>query len=97
MNGAVGSSADHADVLTWLAEVDQALFAHPRLFERLRIYALSFEVRQLLLHPADGPRRSLDPDHPQNRIVSLLGSGGYVADMLHTVGVVGGPGPLHVV
>lgn len=80
-------ATDYADVLSWLSASHDGLFAHPRLFERLLLYALSFEVRQLLLHPSPGIRRSFDPDHPYNRIVTLLGSGGYVAEMLRTVGV----------
>ncbi len=78
---------DYADVLPWLADVHPTLFEIPALFERLVIYALSFEIGLLLRNPVQGTRRGLDPEHPLNRIAALLGSGGHVADQLHAVGV----------
>ncbi|MEM9135522.1 MAG: phosphotransferase [Planctomycetota bacterium] len=78
---------DYADVLPWMAEVHPTLFEHPALFERLVIYALSFEIGLLLRNPVQGARRGLGPEHPLNRIAALLGSGGHVADQLHAVGV----------
>lgn len=78
---------DYADVMPCLAEVHPTLFEHPALFDRLVIYALSFEIGLLLRNPVQGTRRGLDPEHPLNRIAALLGSGGHVADQLHAIGV----------
>ena len=78
---------DYADVLPWLAEVHPTPFEHPALFHRLVIYALSFEIGLLLRNPMQATRRGLAPEHPLNRIVALLGSGGHVSEQLHAVGV----------
>jgi aminoglycoside phosphotransferase len=62
----------YEEVPSWLAEDYPQLFAAPRLVDRLRIYAIAFEVRQVLLSPPDRPTRDLSPHHPLHRLVRLL-------------------------
>jgi aminoglycoside phosphotransferase (APT) family kinase protein len=53
---------DYANVPNWLREGYPALFGHPRLRDRLTLYALAYDVRHLLTDP---PRQTLDslPGH----------------------------------
>ena len=81
------SADDYADVPMWLAEAYPELFAHPDILERLTLYALSFEVRELLGARTDTVRRDLSPRHPYSRLVSLVSSGGHVSLALHRAGV----------
>jgi hygromycin-B 7''-O-kinase len=59
---------DYLEVPDWLRESYPELFAHPRLDDRLIVYGLAYDVRNLLLHPPAGPPGSLPPFHPWNRI-----------------------------
>jgi hypothetical protein len=63
---------DFAQVPTWMCEVYPQLFAHPRLLDRLRIYAVGFEVRELLAAPRIASVASLRPLHPYRRLRQLL-------------------------
>jgi len=65
---------DFDEVVTWMRAAYPALFAHPRLPERLWVYRLSFELRSLLMDPprADARSHSLPPHHPYQRIVRLV-------------------------
>lgn len=59
---------DYRKVPYWLAEDYPELFAHPQSFARMRLYALAYDVRDLLLNPpADAPR-NLSTHHPHNRL-----------------------------
>ena len=65
-------TADYAPVPYWLQEDYPELFAHPGLNERLALYSLAYDLRELLLRP---PRRSIDQlptHHPYNRIRRLV-------------------------
>jgi aminoglycoside phosphotransferase (APT) family kinase protein len=78
---------DYEDVVWWLAEAYPRLFAHPRLFERLMLYALSFEVKLTIASPLPDHRPD-DPDsHPYSRLVGLISTGGHVATALTRAGV----------
>lgn len=55
-------------VPVWLREAYPELFAHPRLRERLTLYALAYDVRALLLEPPTSPPASLPPHHPYHRV-----------------------------
>ncbi|HSL57996.1 MAG TPA: aminoglycoside phosphotransferase family protein [Acidimicrobiales bacterium] len=52
----------------WLAEDYPALFQFPRQLERMRLYSIAFDVRDLLLTPPDRPPRELSPDHAHHRL-----------------------------
>jgi aminoglycoside phosphotransferase (APT) family kinase protein len=62
--------ADYVDAPRWLAEEYPELFAAPRLFERLVMYAIAYDTRELLAHPPQAPARSLSPYHPLNRLIN---------------------------
>jgi aminoglycoside phosphotransferase (APT) family kinase protein len=64
---------DFDEVVGWLRSAYPALFAHPRLPERLWVYRLAYELRSLMALP----RRTSDdaaraPHHPYQRIVRLV-------------------------
>lgn len=67
---------DYHDVATWLTEDYPGLFEHPRLAERLQLFALAFEVQALTRTPPTGPRSTLGSLHPYNRLVDALLEGG---------------------
>jgi aminoglycoside phosphotransferase len=62
----------YEEVPSWLAEDYPQLFTARHLRDRLRIYAIAFEVRQLLLLPPQAPARELSVRHPLPRLLELL-------------------------
>jgi Ser/Thr protein kinase RdoA (MazF antagonist) len=62
----------YEDVPSWLAEDYPQLFTARDLRDRLRIYAIAFEIRQLLMLPPSAPARELSPRHPLPRLLQLL-------------------------
>lgn len=81
---------DYAPIPGWLAEDYPELFSHPNLVERLTLYTLAFEVRDLLEvgHIPDH-RSDVDDIHPYNRFVNLVCTGGHVSLLLERAGLVG--------
>ena len=63
---------DYAPVPYWFAEDYPELFAHPQVFERTRLYAIAFDVRDLLANPPPRPPRELSKYHPFNRLDAVL-------------------------
>jgi aminoglycoside phosphotransferase (APT) family kinase protein len=61
--------ADYEDVPWWLREDYPQLFGAPSALDRLRLYAIAFDVRELLTMPPTGPARELAAHHPLNRLV----------------------------
>ena len=51
----------YEEVPSWLAEDYPQLFAAPNLRDRLRVYAIAFEVRRLLMLPPSAPCASCQP------------------------------------
>lgn len=62
------SAATFRMVPAWLRQDYPALFAHPRLVDRLTVFALAYDLRQLLLDPPTGPPATLPPHHPYHRV-----------------------------
>jgi len=62
----------YEDVPFWLRDAYPELFAHPRLFDRLRIYALAFDVKDLLSYPPRAPLGQLSAHHPYRRMAEVL-------------------------
>ena len=58
-----------------LADAIPQLFSTPRLFERLTLYAIVYDVRELLAHPPAVEPRSLSPYHPLHRLQNTLRGG----------------------
>ena len=61
-------SKDYAPVPYWLAEDYPALFSHPQLLARMRVYCVAYDVRELLSFPPPRPPGELSPHHPVNRL-----------------------------
>lgn len=71
-------ATDYADVPVWLAEELPALFAMPRLHDRLVLYAIAYDVRELLAFPPQSSPRSLSPYHPLHRLLNTLHGQGHL-------------------
>ncbi|HYF45710.1 MAG TPA: aminoglycoside phosphotransferase family protein [Acidimicrobiales bacterium] len=85
---------DYADVPRWLAEDYPELFAHPRLRDRLRVYSIAYDVRELLLDPPTRPVDELSHLHPYHRLADTVDGRGHI-DLLDLDVVPGGrPVPL---
>ncbi len=69
---------DYVEVPYWLAEDYPALFAHPRQFDRVRLYSLAWDVRELLAFPPAEPWRDLHRHHAHRRIVAVLRGTSYL-------------------
>jgi aminoglycoside phosphotransferase (APT) family kinase protein len=63
---------DYAAIPYWLAADYRELFAIPNLFERLQIYSIAYDIRELLLFPPPRPPRELSKYHPYNRLDMLV-------------------------
>lgn len=63
---------DYDDVPFWLQEAYPELFAHPRVIDRVRIYAVAFDLKALLLSPPRGPLSSLTMRHPYRRLLATV-------------------------
>lgn len=69
---------DYDDVPWWLREDYPQLFSFPHALDRLRLYAIAFEVRQLLALPADIASGELSPQHPLTRLARLASRRSYL-------------------
>lgn len=61
-------SKDYAPVPYWLAEDYPGLFSHPNLLDRMRLYCIAYDVRELLTFPPPAAAFHLSPHHPVNRL-----------------------------
>jgi aminoglycoside phosphotransferase (APT) family kinase protein len=75
---ALTRAEDYADVPWWLAEDYPELFGHPHQFDRVRLYSLAWDVRELLAFPPTEPLRDLHRHHPHRRIVHVLRGTSYL-------------------
>ena len=69
---------DYADVPFWFRDVYPELFAHRRAFDRLRLYAVGFDVRDLLANPPTRPPSQLTRHHPYRRLLATLRGQGHL-------------------
>ena len=72
---------DFADIPNWLRERYPALFAHPRLRDRLCLYGLAYDVRHLLTDPPRVPVDQLSEQHAYHRIRRAVEGRTYLAWM----------------
>jgi hygromycin-B 7''-O-kinase len=63
---------DYEPVAHWMAEDYPDLFAAEDGFERTRLYAIAYDVRELLQFPPPRPPRELSTYHPHNRLERTL-------------------------
>jgi aminoglycoside phosphotransferase (APT) family kinase protein len=68
----------YADVPWWLAEDYPELFTFPRQLDRVRLYSIAFDVRDLLLTPPDRPAAELSPDHALHRLRRVIEGTSYL-------------------
>ena len=69
---------DYAAVAGWLMEDYTELFSHPRLVDRLRLYAIAFDVRNVLAQPPTGPLTGLTMRHPYRRLMQTVRNESYL-------------------
>lgn len=70
---AMTNPVDYADVALWMSEDYPALFAVDRLLERLRLYSIAFDVRELLRHPPKMAAKDLSEHHALRRLARTVG------------------------
>lgn len=70
---------DYREVPWWLAEDYPELFSFPNQFERVRLYSIAYDVRDLLLHPPPDKVGSLSQHHPYHRLASTIEGTGYLS------------------
>ncbi len=69
---------EFADVPWQLADSYPELFAIPRQFDRMRVYSLAYDVRELLLYPPPVPVDRLPAHHPYHRLEAVVGGASYL-------------------
>jgi hygromycin-B 7''-O-kinase len=70
---------DYREVPWWLAEDYPELFNFPSQFERVRLYAIAYDVRDLLLHPPTDKVGKLSQHHPYHRLAATVDGTGYLS------------------
>lgn len=71
-------AVDYAEVPAWLAESYPKLFAYPNQRDRLRIFSIAYEVRELLAFPPDRPAGLLTPLHAYHRLARVVRGESYL-------------------
>jgi aminoglycoside phosphotransferase (APT) family kinase protein len=71
---------DYAEVPWWLAEDYPALFAYPRQIDRMRVYSIAYDVRDLLANPPPADIKDLSPLHPYHRLARVVQRRSYLDD-----------------
>lgn len=75
---------DYADIPWWLREDYPELFDVPRQFDRLRLYAIAYDIRDLTMFPPPAPAHKLNEHHSLNRLRRTVVGNSHV-DRLDTV------------
>jgi aminoglycoside phosphotransferase (APT) family kinase protein len=63
---------DYVDAPFWFRDAYPEVFAHRRIFDRLRLYAVAFDVRDLLANPPTRRPGELTRHHPYRRLLATL-------------------------
>ena len=71
---------DYADVPGWLTEAYPGLFSFPRQADRLRMYSIAYDVRDLLAFPPTTSLRDLSEHHPYHRLARVVEGRSYLDD-----------------
>jgi aminoglycoside phosphotransferase (APT) family kinase protein len=75
---ALTHAEDYEEVPAWLAEDYPALFSKPHRLERMQLFSISYDVRELLLAPPTAPARDLPEHHALRRLVRTLTERSYL-------------------
>jgi len=73
---------DYAEVPWWLSEAYPELFSFPRQLDRVRLYAIAWDVRELLRFPPNCELGELHPAHPYHRLMRTINGTSYL-DTMH--------------
>jgi aminoglycoside phosphotransferase len=71
-------AADYVDVPVWLAESYPRLFAYPNQRDRLRVFSIAYEVRELLAFPPNTSVQDLSPLHAYHRLARVVRGTSYL-------------------
>jgi aminoglycoside phosphotransferase len=66
------SAESHAQVPWQLANDYPELFSSARQFDRMRVYSIAHDIRELLLYPPPMPEDQLPQHHPYRRLISMV-------------------------
>jgi hygromycin-B 7''-O-kinase len=77
---------DYEEVAWWLREDYPSLFQFPHALERLRIYAIAFDIRDVLAFPPPAPAPQLPPAHSLNRLTRLATRRSYLDNFASATG-----------
>jgi aminoglycoside phosphotransferase (APT) family kinase protein len=69
---ALTRAEDYAEVPGWLMEAYPGLFSFPGQIDRLRVYSIAYDVRELLAYPPVADARSLPAWHPYHRLTAVV-------------------------
>ncbi len=72
---------DYVDVPWWLAEEHPSLFDFARQIDRVRVYSIAYDVRELLLFPPPSSPRHLSEFHPYHRLARVVRRRSYLDDL----------------
>ncbi len=63
---------DYTEVPWWLSKAYPALFEFPRQIDRVRVYSIAYDVRDLLADPPQGSPRHLPERHAYHRLARVV-------------------------
>jgi len=63
---------DYEDVAWWFREDYPQLFSFPYAIDRLRLYSIAYDVRDLLAFPPEQPPTKLPAEHSVNRLTRIV-------------------------
>jgi aminoglycoside phosphotransferase len=72
---------DYVDVPWWLGEDYPELFDFRQQFERIRLYAIAYDVNELLRYPPPDRPANLSPYHPYNRLERTVHGTSHLDDL----------------
>ena len=71
-------AADYAEVPWWLGKAYPALFEYPRQIDRVRVYSIAYDVRELLAYPPEVAPRHLPDRHAYHRLQRVVERKSYI-------------------
>jgi hygromycin-B 7''-O-kinase len=72
---------EYVDVPWQLADAYPDLFSHNRQFDRMRVFSIAYDVRELLLYPPPVPVDRLPDHHAYHRLEAVLTGRSYLDDL----------------
>jgi aminoglycoside phosphotransferase (APT) family kinase protein len=71
-------AVDYSEVPWWLAKAYPAMFQYPHQIDRMRVYAIAYEVRDLLASPPQAIARRLPELHAYHRLQHVVSKESYI-------------------